>query len=409
VSSAEHAIRLEYFRQLLVRYMPKTFAILTNIGALGDQFLNMLFVNMFLGLIPEDLQKTMIDAFLCEGWRILLRFSLALFFLFKRDIKSRTVSTGAEFWKLVENRAASEPTLFSGMLQVAYKIPHRNLQWLLKPVVISGTNIREGLQKTIVRKRNSSADLLVFDLEGNTTSSKKHMRDPVKAAKQQVKTEQAIALQQQNPQIVERLVQQSVILGDAEKATYLIATLPASIQLKGLEIVFASRTHGFDLGTLYAKLAHLTECVFVIHTVATEEQPGSIIGAYMATSALPPSKKIKGNGMNYIFSVTNQEKFVWSDPTADSAKMISSEEVAATNQYALFTPEHFSFGASYSKMTNAIKVDEHLRYCVCGVSDTYHNPVLLNGHVVGNEIKAEILELEVYCPVGDLEKAARRK
>jgi hypothetical protein len=49
VSSAEHAIRLEYFRQLLVRYMPKTFAILTNIGALGDQFLNMLFVNMFFG------------------------------------------------------------------------------------------------------------------------------------------------------------------------------------------------------------------------------------------------------------------------------------------------------------------------------------------------------------------------
>jgi hypothetical protein len=394
--------------------MPKTYVALVDLGALSDQYLNMMFVNMFRNLVPARIQGALLDGFLCEGWRVSLRFALGLFFLFKREIKAaksdnNNFRTAPEFWKYIERKAAESPAFFDSLPSVAYKIPHRTMQWILRPVVVSGNGIRDGLLNTTVRRRTSSADLLMFDLQtGSVSPSKK--ASGMKQMNDAAQTISSDKLQQQDPHVVERLVQQSVILGDEEKARFLVSTLPMGMQLKGLEMVFNTRTDGFDLGTLYSKMAYIEECVFVIQTVGeSTEQPGETIGAFMTSAVLPPNTKVKGSGLNYVFSVTSKQKYAWTDSNADSSNDVSPGMLAAAQQYAIFAPDHFSFGASYKNATNAIRIDDQLHHCVCGESDTYKNPILLSGKVSGNQCQAEILELEVYCPMGDLAKAMKKR
>jgi hypothetical protein len=93
-----HRHRLFVFRQLLHKYMPKTARALLEMNGLEDRHLNTMFVGFFTTLLPERQVLQMIDAFLLEGWRILVRFGLALIKVHKREIKSGRFADGDSFW-----------------------------------------------------------------------------------------------------------------------------------------------------------------------------------------------------------------------------------------------------------------------------------------------------------------------
>ena len=77
-SVAGHQNRLFTFRELLKNYVPKTYLALKVLGALDDKYLNMIFVDFFTELLPENIVLIIMDSFLLEGVKILYRYGLAL-------------------------------------------------------------------------------------------------------------------------------------------------------------------------------------------------------------------------------------------------------------------------------------------------------------------------------------------
>jgi hypothetical protein len=59
-------------------YLPKTYLSLTTIGALDEKYLNLMFVDFFVEILPENLVLRIVDAYLLEGVKVLYRFGLGL-------------------------------------------------------------------------------------------------------------------------------------------------------------------------------------------------------------------------------------------------------------------------------------------------------------------------------------------
>ena len=59
-------------------YLPKTYLSLTTIGALDERYLNLMFVDFFVEILPENLVLRIVDAYLLEGVKVLYRFGLGL-------------------------------------------------------------------------------------------------------------------------------------------------------------------------------------------------------------------------------------------------------------------------------------------------------------------------------------------
>lgn len=66
------------FKEMLKKYLPKTYLSLTTIGALDDKYLNLMFVDFFIEILPENLVLRIMDAYLLEGVKVLYRFGLGL-------------------------------------------------------------------------------------------------------------------------------------------------------------------------------------------------------------------------------------------------------------------------------------------------------------------------------------------
>lgn len=90
------------FRSLLADHMPKTCEQLTNLGALKDQYLELMFSDFFVELLPEPAVLRCVDAYLLEGVKVLYRYALALIEGYKRMIKKGAYFTGEEFWVAVK-------------------------------------------------------------------------------------------------------------------------------------------------------------------------------------------------------------------------------------------------------------------------------------------------------------------
>ena len=75
------------FKSLLNSFLPKTYIALTKLGALEDKYLNMLFIDLFMEILPTHLVQSLVDAYLLEGKRILFRYGLALIRAYKTYIK----------------------------------------------------------------------------------------------------------------------------------------------------------------------------------------------------------------------------------------------------------------------------------------------------------------------------------
>lgn len=105
-----YAASLSDFREILNSYSPKTYTSLFAIGALEDRFLDLLFQDLFIEILPPDVVLRIIDAFLLEGSKILHRYGLAIIRAYKTQIKAGTYSTATNFWLAVKADAANAAT-----------------------------------------------------------------------------------------------------------------------------------------------------------------------------------------------------------------------------------------------------------------------------------------------------------
>lgn len=95
------------YKELLNKHAPKTYTVLNTIGALDSRYLNLMFVDMFVELLPEYVHLAMMDAFLLEGIKILYRFGVALILGYKHKLKEGKYTSGSHFWSCVKADAVA--------------------------------------------------------------------------------------------------------------------------------------------------------------------------------------------------------------------------------------------------------------------------------------------------------------
>jgi hypothetical protein len=109
-SPEPYALLLRDFREVLQNFSPKTFSVLYGIGALEDRFLDLMFRDFFIELLPPEVVLRVVDAFLLEGNRILFRYGLAIIRGYKASIKANAYPTATAFWHAVKADATNAAT-----------------------------------------------------------------------------------------------------------------------------------------------------------------------------------------------------------------------------------------------------------------------------------------------------------
>lgn len=73
-------------------------------GALEDKFLDMIFIDFFVELLPPDVVLIIIDSYMYEGVKILIRFGISLILSYKSNIKNKheVYHTATNFWHHVK-------------------------------------------------------------------------------------------------------------------------------------------------------------------------------------------------------------------------------------------------------------------------------------------------------------------
>ena len=107
------------FRKVLEKNMPKTHRSLRDIGALGDEYLNMMFRDFFKELLSRPYYSSILDGYMLEGVNMLLRYAMGLIFAYKKEIKAGNFNSGPEFWSVVRHQNGREK--FSMMQDYAFE------------------------------------------------------------------------------------------------------------------------------------------------------------------------------------------------------------------------------------------------------------------------------------------------
>jgi len=100
------------FKEMVSEYMPLTYSSLSRIGALDDGYLNMMFLEFFVELLPEQQVLRMFDCYLNEGVKVLYRYGLALIKGYKDFIKADKYETAKDFWISVKADAIAVSSTF---------------------------------------------------------------------------------------------------------------------------------------------------------------------------------------------------------------------------------------------------------------------------------------------------------
>lgn len=132
-----------------------------------------MFVDFFRTLLPRQSVLSLLDAYLLEGWRILLRYGLSLIKGYKAQIKARRFGTGEDFWHAVQASARSmsasiDTTKVESILQAikinSFDVERPMLERLYRPMNISTTNLEKFMNEgKRSLQRQSPTDTSVFE------------------------------------------------------------------------------------------------------------------------------------------------------------------------------------------------------------------------------------------------------
>jgi len=250
---SEQRISTETLRRLLALAMPRTHAVLIEMDALSNESLAFIFVAIFYPLLRTEHADRVLDCFLLEGEKILFRFALAFFSLYKKRIKDRLWPTGEIFWLYVQSdearntidfealyRRAFPPRLF-GLLRLKRHLNSRTLEQIKNEVRAEGS-----------RKEHESGDFFAGV---------------------------GLALALATWWRADMFPSESRILGQRELSFRLQDFLRERRMAGGTpsyKLAFATWRDGWAIETLFKNAADLSPCILLLRTLRT----GTTIGVY---------------------------------------------------------------------------------------------------------------------------------
>jgi hypothetical protein len=382
-TAARHRMKLFSFRQLVANFLPKEAFKLESIGALEDDYLNLIFLDFFLPLLPAIYCAKIFDIFLLEGNKVLHRFGLALIAMCKGKLETEVITSALEYWNMVKYYCNSGGMEWSRVVSAAFaigpsafsKLSSSNTSLtraaLLRYEVMAKVHLGEALHKPLNLNYKDSA---------NRSST-------------------ANVLSANAVEGVSKLV-------DSSSGNRLRMFLPETVNMEGFKMVFSTQADGWSLGTLYAKTENLCPCLLIVRTLTQ----GAIVGVFIASAISPPSGAVRGDGNSFVCRLDGPEAgcYRWvgkkdlSHGSASSSSLDSgpgspspSPGVSFTrNQFGVFKDDCIMIGGSELKGENALYLSGDLSTVVFGASDTFGNAPLAAHDPSGT---AAVADIEVLC------------
>jgi hypothetical protein len=375
--------RVHAYRVLLSHYMPKTSLILSSIGALQDQYLNMIFVEYFKPIFPLTMCHSIMDSFLLEGVKIIYRYGLALIRMHKAAIKSGRFQSGSEFWDFVTDMSLSEDAEQT-LHQYAFDSDRHVIAKARRPMKISRSQL-----STIANAASISPSYALVLYSPSHRSGKD--------ANPSVKTPSISSSPKSTSKPTTSMAQVSKLLSE-KMCDDLYSFLPDFVKFERFELAFSSSLHGYNMETMYSLCEKKKPCIVLVQGSSSDV----IVGAYLSNFISPPSHMIRGDGLTICFKLSADgsichrwiglkavDKLEAVDQPSNVNSLSSAELVKV--QYAVFDRNYFAFGGSLAHGSNALRVDE-MKSCTCGYSDTFDNEPMLND---GKPF--DIAAIEVLC------------
>lgn len=363
-------MKLFSFRQLISNFLPEESAKMEKIGALRDEFLNLIFIDYFLPIMPIAYCAKVFDIFLLEGYKVLHRVGLALLSICKQKLEDESIN-GAGFWNYVKDYCNTRMD-WVNVINVAFSMGSSSLSILSS----SSTSLtRAALIRLEIQAKTALGDALHLPLNLNYKEALKN-------------TSSANVL---NANVVENV---SKLLTPAAGAR-LRMFLPDIMNLEGFSLAFSTQQDGWSLGTLYAKLEGLSPCLIIIKTL----QHDALVAAFITSPISPPSGAVRGDGNCFVCRLDGPEaacyRWVGRNDSVSSMGATSPGGNFTRSQFSIFRESNIMIGGSEVRGENAIYIDSDLSSCFFGASDTFGNPQLAPNDANGRS--APVADLEVLC------------
>jgi len=369
-TAVNHRLKLFTFKELVKKYMPKEFNTLDRIGALGAEYLNLIFIDLFSSLLPMPDVARIMDSFLLEGLKILHRYGLGLIHMHRDFLHSSVCCSGRQFWEEVRNRCHTSLN-FNDLSVSAFTLGRSAFSL----VTGGGFSLRrKSIGKYEGRGRVALGESARLPLNLGL------MRGRGKATVRGVDA-------------VSKII-------DKPAAARLRMFLPESSNMEGFRLVFATYRDGWSLDTLYTRTAGMYPCIIVIRSL----QQRVVVGAFVPVPISPPSNDIRGNGTAFVFRLSGDTSACYRWEPMQGSDRQDGTLSAAHAQFALCATDYIIVGGSAFHGTNALRIDSELKTCYSGPSDTYGNPPLapeerIQPFVIG--------DLEILCGESSAERTIR--
>lgn len=379
-NAARHRMRLFSFRQLVANFLPKEAVALESMGALDEPYLNLIFLDLFVPLVPSIYCAKIFDMFLLEGNKILHRFGIALISACKHKLETESISTAQEFWNNVKHFCNSGLD-WSRLVNAAFAIGSSTLSKLSN----SSTSLtRAALLRYEVMAKTALGDALHKPLNLNYKRNAKE-------------TASGNALSANAIEGASRLI-------DNGCGVRLRMFLPEVMNMEGFSLVFSTHKDGWSLGTLYAKTEGLYPCLIIIRTLTHD----AVVGVYITSAISPPSGAVRGDGNSFVCRLDGPEaacyRWVGSNDLGGRSVSVDGHITGdfTRSQFGLFLDSCIMIGGSEIKGENAVYLNADLSTCLFGTSDTFGNGQLAPHDPSG---AAMVADIEVLCGTRSVKQA----
>lgn len=445
---------LHAFKENLSNIMPRTAAKLTEIGALKRPFLDEFFVHFFYRILPVEDVRRMLDCYLIEGWKVLMRYAVAIFMLHKKSIKvGRLIpgevarvpfTTGEELWAYLR-ACRHQPMLYNELfglklVKQVYQEP-RIENWFKVLHVPRATlfglidqRLEQLTELSPEEKLENSVPIQLDDYLLSSVDIEEALTESGKEKGKGAGRNLLLTMQQSISMgpMVSNLLAESGIL-TRESAFILAPHIPETAHIEEFRRVYSSMQHGNSLDTLYSMTAGLSPCLVLIQGFsAINKEVVPIVGAYLTESVAPHGYMLTSSGAKshrcdvrgspqcFCFRLNGDHAGVFSPVIPegiDSGSIlhglkgeINSREFTLTQYFSSNTQDGIIVGGSSKYSSNALRVDIELNSCSSGPSDTYCNEAsLIPEFCTGSNVTASMLisNIEVLCGKNSVDTAIR--
>jgi TBC1 domain family member 24 len=339
-SRREHAAWSATFREVITILHPSTAEYLDDRGVLDVDGLAPFFADFGIRVLQFTAVQRMMDLYSLEGYKVLFRFSIAIFALFKHVAAEQilTISNTDEWWKYLKEWAHSKAFDLESIVRKAYGFHGHGFRKQLRfPRRIILQRILRVQEERIRRNELLDDDGHYQEPKANPLGllqpATKPLEEPVKA----------------------------ILPESVEARQHLAQWLPLSLRLTDLELIYSTNHDGRTLERFYEHVKNHRYTITLVEVL----HDSSIVGMY-ASQTWRPSTRVYGDGGCFLFRLYPDAACWKWQPKQEEKQLLEDWEhgtenntVALLEQFMVSTRSYISMGGNVDG-TCGLRLNEDL-------------------------------------------------